>query len=218
MAKAKTEVKKVTVKKVKATSVKPAPKKATKPTEVSTNKKQRSAKPAINKKPAPKKKAVKKKDKGGRPTSYRKDYAEQARKLCLLYATDDGLANFFGVTEKTINNWKRDHPEFLQSIKAGKELADAEITDRLAQRALGFEHDSEEIKILKDKNGLQKVVRVKTRKIYAPDSVAAIFWLKNRQSKRWRDKQEVEHTGNDRPYEEMTDEELEAEIAKRGGN
>jgi hypothetical protein len=28
---------------------------------------------------------------------------------------------------------------------------------------------------------------------YPPDTVAAIFWLKNRQKEKWRDKQEVDH-------------------------
>ena len=32
-------------------------------------------------------------------------------------------------------------------------------------------------------------------KHYAPDATAAIFWLKNRQPDKWRDKQEVEQSG-----------------------
>lgn len=128
----------------------------------------------------------------GRPTDYRVEYNEQAEKLCKLGATDAELAEFFEVAESTINEWKIVHPEFSESIKAGKDLADANVAERLYQRAMGFEHDSEEIKVIKD--GIE---RVPIRKIYPPDTTAAIFWLKNRQKKKWRDKTETGLTDNE---------------------
>ncbi len=67
----------------------------------------------------------------GRPTRYKAEYTEQAFKLCLLGATDANLADFFEVSEKTINTWKDAHPEFLQSLKAGKDEADANVGERL---------------------------------------------------------------------------------------
>ena len=42
------------------------------------------------------------------------------------------------------------------------------------------------------KNAGSKVERVKVRKIYPPDTLAGIFWLKNRKPKEWRDRHEVE--------------------------
>jgi hypothetical protein len=134
---------------------------------------------------------------GGRPTKYKDEYVEQAYKLCLLGATDKELADFFEVNEDTINEWKKVHLEFSESLKNGKALADANVADRLYQRAMGFEHDSEEIKVMFDKEtNEQYIERVPIRKIYAPDSVAAIFWLKNRQKDKWRDKTEVGHSGS----------------------
>lgn len=131
----------------------------------------------------------------GRPTDYKEEYNEQAYKLCLLGATDKELADFFNVCEATINNWKIDVPEFLESIKKGKDLADANVADRLYQRALGFEHPSEEIKVVSNGQGEgSSIERVPITKIYPPDTTAAIFWLKNRQKDKWRDKQEIDHT------------------------
>lgn len=127
----------------------------------------------------------------GQPTKYQDHYPDQARKLCLLGATDQELADFFDVCEATINNWKLEHPEFLESIKRGKLQADADVADRLFQRAMGFEHDDVHVS---NYQGLVTLTPI--RKIHAPDTTAAIFWLKNRQSKQWRDKQEVEHSGN----------------------
>jgi aminopeptidase-like protein len=150
---------------------------------------------------------------GGRPTDYQEAYNDQAYKLCLLGATDKELANFFEVAESTINLWKTKHEQFSESIKKGKELADANVADRLYQRAMGFEHDSEELKVVSLGTGEgSHVERHKIRKIYAPDTTAAIFWLKNRSKKKWRDKQELKHTGNVNKHKELTDEELDARI------
>lgn len=141
----------------------------------------------------------------GRPTKYKPEYAELAYKFCLLGATDADLARFFEVEEKTVNNWKKEYPEFLQSIKRGKELADAEIAQKLYHRAKGYEH--EEDKIFQYEG---EPVIVPTTKHYPPDTTAAIFWLKNRQPQKWRDRQEVEHTGR-LEYEIVLPEELETE-------
>ena len=124
----------------------------------------------------------------GRPTDFKNEYIDLGYKFCLLGATDIDLARFFDVCEATINNWKRDQPEFLESIKRGKHEADANVADRLYQRALGFEHDSEEIKVVEG-----SIERVPIRKVYPPDPTSIIFWLKNRQPEKWRDKQEVEN-------------------------
>lgn len=137
-------------------------------------------------------------NKGGRPTAYRPEYAEQARKMCLLGYTDKELAFFFEVDERTINDWKEKHLEFSLSIKEGKDYADSHVAERLFQRAMGFEHDSEEIKVVSDGQGLgSSIERIPIRKIYPPDTAAAIFWLKNRQKDKWREKIETEHTGKD---------------------
>lgn len=135
--------------------------------------------------------------KKGRPSKYIDTYAEQAYKLCLLGATDEDLAKFFEVVESTINLWKTEYPEFSESIKKGKDSADANVADRLYQRAMGFEHPDEEIKVVSLGSGEgSEIKRVPVKKIYPPDTTAAIFWLKNRQSKKWRDKTETDVTTN----------------------
>lgn len=122
----------------------------------------------------------------GRPTAYRDDYAEQAYKYCLLGATDAQLASLFDVCEATINNWKNNQPEFLESIKKGKAIADAEVAERLYFRARGYEHPED--KIFNDQG---RPLIVPTTKHYPPDTTAIIYWLKNRQPELWRDLKEV---------------------------
>jgi len=122
-----------------------------------------------------------------RPTRYRKEFAELAYNYCLLGSTDAQLGVFFSVTEQTINNWKKAHPEFFESIKKAKYQADAQVAQSLFHRANGYEHADTHIS-----NYQGKITVTDTVKHYAPDPTSAIFWLKNRQPEIWRDKKEVE--------------------------
>ena len=106
------------------------------------------------------------------------------------------MADFFEVDERTIGNWKNEHEEFFQSIKKGKTFADAVIADSLYHRAKGYSHPA--VKILSVAQGAgqpSEVQEAPYTEHYAPDTTAAIFWLKNRQPAKWRDKQDVEHSG-----------------------
>jgi len=133
---------------------------------------------------------------GGRPTKYNKDaHPQRAYDLCLMGATDKQLAEVFEVEEKTINNWKSAHPEFLQSLKDGKAKADANVAKSLYERATGYD-DPEAVKIFMPA-GADKPVYAPYTKHYPPDVTAAIFWLKNRQSDTWRDKHEHDVTLKD---------------------
>jgi hypothetical protein len=113
------------------------------------------------------------------------------RKLCVVGFTDAEMADFFGVSERTVNTWKKAHPEFLQSITRGKILADANVAEALYKRAAGYSHPA--VKIFNN-NGAP--MRVEYTEHYPPDTAACSLWLRNRQPTRWRDKQAIEHGGN----------------------
>ena len=126
----------------------------------------------------------------GRPTKYKPEYDQQAYKLCLLGHTDAELAVFFEVNEDTIHEWKKVHISFSESIKSGKEIADADVTMSLYKRAMGCSTPDVDIKVIDG-----KVVETPLIKHYPPDPTSMIFWLKNRQKDKWRDKQTTEHEG-----------------------
>lgn len=129
---------------------------------------------------------------GGRPTKYKEEFAKQAEKICLLGATDEFLADYFDVEVSTLNNWKKAHPEFLESLKKGKADADLKVAESLFGRAVGYSHPEEKVF-----NNQGEILTHNTVKHYAPDPTAAIFWLKNRQPKQWRDKQDIDHSSSD---------------------
>lgn len=126
----------------------------------------------------------------GRPPKYKPTFAGQAAKLCALGATDADLADFFEVSIRTIERWRGEHDDFCRAVKEAKETADARVERSLYQRALGYSHDAVKIMTVEG-----EVVQTPYREHYAPDTTAAIFWLKNRKPDQWREKQAVEHSG-----------------------
>jgi hypothetical protein len=153
----------------------------------------------------------------GRPSSYRSDFAEQAEKLCRLGATDENLADFFGVCAKTIANWKDAEPEFLQALKSGKAPADTEVTDALFQRARGFRWTEQQAVKYRPGKGGEDVKVIEVERVVPPDTTACIFWLKNRRPDLWRDTQRQELTGaNGGPIEHtISDREAAREMLDR---
>lgn len=131
---------------------------------------------------------------GGRPTKFKPEFCVQATNYALLGATDADLALFFGVHQSTIHEWQSSHPEFLAALRKGKEVADAEVAKSLYLRATGYSHRA--VKIFADPKTGSELIIPYTEK-FPPDPTSMIFWLKNRQKDKWRDKHETELTGKD---------------------
>lgn len=145
---------------------------------------------APKKKGKPKPKSVKKRGKG-RPSLYQYEFADQAEKLCRLGATDRELADFFAVDVASVSRWKLKYPDFREALKRGKSQADAEVADKLYKRACGYSHTDTKFATFEGKI----TDREEYEKHYPPDTIACIFWLKNRRPDLWRDKVGLEHTG-----------------------
>ena len=122
----------------------------------------------------------------GRPTLYKPEYAELAYNYCLLGATDEKLANFFNVDERTINRWKVDYPDFCQALREGKEIANMEIAKSLFNRAKGYVHTETKAALHEG-----AFVTIDLEKHYPPDTGAIKVWLYNRDPENWKDKIEV---------------------------
>lgn len=123
-----------------------------------------------------------------RPTKYKAEYAEQARKLCdHMAATDAELAAFFGVTLSTLHLWKLKQPEFSDAIKLGKGPANERVAKSLYERAMGYKATETDLRVVGG-----KIVKTEVVRHYPPDPTSMIFWLKNRDNAQWSDKQEVE--------------------------
>lgn len=129
--------------------------------------------------------------------------------------TDKQIAQNIGVAYSTFRDWIKRFPALSAPLKKGKEIVDRQVENALLKRALGYEY-VETTKELTD-SGL--TVTKKVTKTQAPDTTAAIFWLKNRKPQEWRDKKETEVTGNlnvNNPFSDLSVEEL-RKLASRDG-
>lgn len=107
--------------------------------------------------------------------------------------TEEQIAKNFGISYNTFKRAKKD-PEYGELITAAliqtKDVVDMEVENMLLKRARGYEYDevTEEYEM-----GIL-VKRKVTHKMVVPDTSAQIFWLKNRQPEKWRDRREVDNT------------------------
>lgn len=130
------------------------------------------------------------KKKTGRPSKFDPAFCDLARKLCLLGATNDDLAEALKVDVATIERWIASNAEFRGAVKGAKEELDAKVVRRLFERATGYSHPDVHIS-----NYQGAITQTAITKHYPPDTTASIFWLKNRRPADWRDR--IEHTGKD---------------------
>jgi hypothetical protein len=133
---------------------------------------------------------------------------EYAARACMLGFTDFELAQAMGIGTATLYRWKLEHPEFTEALQTGKVMADERVERSLYAKAVGYSFEAEEIVWRKG-----KPVRVPVIKHLPPDTVAEIFWLKNRRKEAWRDvhKHEVGPAG---AFDHMTIDQLKASIAE----
>lgn len=109
----------------------------------------------------------------GRPSSYNPDvHPVKARELLAQGHTHRAVIEVFGVHTSTYYEWQDKYPEFADATKRGAEIADDEVVASLHRSATGF--------------------MAPDGKYVFPNQTAQIFWLKNRQPGKWKDKQEVE--------------------------
>lgn len=127
--------------------------------------------------------------------------------------TDKQIAGNMGITEQTLNVWKKNHPSFFESLKKGKEVVDRQVENALLKRALGYEYDEITKEVCENaqtgETGLA-VTKVVTKQV-VPDTTAQIFWLKNRKRETWSDRKDLDISGGlnvENPYEGLSTEEL----------
>lgn len=138
----------------------------------------------------------------GRPTKYKPEYAEIAKSMCKLGATDYELAEAFGVRTVTIWRWQATHPEFCSALKVMKETYDDRVERSLAQRATGYSYHTKKVFQFRG-----QIVEAEIIEHVPPDPGAAKLWLTNRRPKDWRDLRQVE-MGGPGDFAGMTEDQL----------
>jgi hypothetical protein len=125
-----------------------------------------------------------------------------------LAATNEDLAGLFEVSLATIGNSLARYPDFKKAVQEGRDVADADQS--LLHKAKGFTHA--DVKILAIAGEAQEVPY---NRYFPPDTQAAIFWLRNRRRKQWREVIEHEHTVSDEKLRELEEAGIKARNAYR---
>lgn len=110
--------------------------------------------------------------------------------------TDEQIAKKAGICRDTLYRWMREHPDISDAIKKGKAPVDIEVENALLKSALGHVVKIRKpIKVrtkkqLKDKGTIEEEhIEYAEEEVYIPpQTVAQLFWLKNRRPDRWREK------------------------------
>ena len=128
--------------------------------------------------------------KRGRRSTFNEKIRDTIIRLVEEGKTDKQVAEAIGVSKRTLSNWKGNHSDLLQAVREAKLTADELVEMSLYRKAIGWEK-------------------------MAPDTTAAMFWLRNRQPKKWREKTESDTQVNITNVNSLTDEQLEAKIAEK---
>ena len=94
--------------------------------------------------------------------------------------TKEQVAKNIGINEATLYDWIKLFPKLDKALKLTKDIADCLVESALFKNATGFMYEEE--------NVVGSTV-MKVKKFHKPDSIAQFFWLKNRRSADWNEKQ-----------------------------
>lgn len=104
--------------------------------------------------------------------------------------TDEQIAHNMGIGYSTLQAWKNEYQDILDSLKRGKEVVDRMVENALLKRALGYSYKETTRELIVDKDTGEAEIKITkiVEKEVVPDTTAQIFWLKNRKPKDWKDK------------------------------
>lgn len=134
----------------------------------------------------------------GRPTKYNAQFHPAlGEALASAGNTNDQIAEKMGVATSTMKLWMTNYHDFSAAIKRGREKPDELVEQSLFRLATGYRHCVQKPMVVSVGNNAGSEVQiVDFEEAIPPNPTAMIFWLKNRRPDKWRDKQEVEQTGN----------------------
>lgn len=114
--------------------------------------------------------------------------------------TNEQIAHNMGITVKTLYEWSNKYSDFSDALKKGKEVVDIEVENALYKKALGYNASIKktfkvkEVIYNEDGKRVKEIEKLEVGydEVHIPaDTIAQIFWLKNRKPEMWRDKVET---------------------------
>lgn len=118
---------------------------------------------------------------------------------------DKDIADRMDIAYSTFRVWRDKYPAISAALKKNKEIVDYEVENSLLKRCFGYNvpvKKNVKVKRTEYKDGFkikeyEEIVEVFDEVHIPADTTAQIFWLKNRQIKKWRDKPEDTSNGDE---------------------
>lgn len=122
-------------------------------------------------------------------------------------STDKEIAAALNISYSSFKGYKKKHAALAGALVSARAEPDYEVLGAFHRKATGCEIKE----VVKERvNGKLVVVKEVTKEV-PPDTEAGKFWLKNRMPDSWRDKQQLEHSG------EIRTEKLDDILSQLGG-
>jgi hypothetical protein len=101
-----------------------------------------------------------------------------------------------GISEARWYVYKNKYKELKEAIKKGNQDLTKSIESMLYKRCHGYEVEETKTLIEKDETGREKKKVEKIKKYVSPSDIAILFTLKNKDSEKWKDRQDIKQDIN----------------------
>jgi len=103
-----------------------------------------------------------------------------------------------GISRETFHQWKKTKPDFSDTVDRAMAIPDRKVENTLYKTAKGFRYTETEYKAIanKDHTKIAHIPIKKVRKMVLPSVAAQKFILTNRNPEEWRDKQDLDVSGD----------------------
>lgn len=153
---------------------------------------------------------------------------EEIEAWCRDGLIDEDIAKLLGVAYSTFKEYKKSKSALSDALKRNKSIADIRVEESLYEKATKrtiVKQVPMKLKRTYIEDGYvlteEYIETVEVEEEIPPDTTAMIFWLKNRKPSEWRDKRDVEHSGemttNVNNMNNLSEEEL-RKLAKLDGD
>ena len=152
----------------------------------------------------------------GRPVLYkywcRKANLEKLQKWAEKGLNRVEIAANMNIAVSTLWRWMHDVEEIKDAIQRGDVIADEQVINELHRNAVGYFYPEEvaiKVRSVSYRKGKryekEEVVTKVIQKWHPAETLAQVFWVKNRRAEEWRDKQIVEQSVMQIPVEIVND-------------
>lgn len=120
--------------------------------------------------------------------------------------TIEQISENIGINRKTLWEWKNKEEKINQALKKGREVVDYIVENALLKKCVGY--NVPVLKCFKVKQTIynedgkkieeKEEIVERREEVHIPaDTIAQIFWLKNRKKEEWKDKVEIPTNSNE---------------------